>query len=214
MSSSAARWWCCRGTIRFAWRRRWRCSINCRAAASFLGWAGGARAWSSKAWASTTRPAAISSLNPASTFIRVCFGYCAEDAARAEEVANKHMGSYQPSVFEHNAMTRHNLPKIKGYESYKPAQPALSPPGGIEAAVKGFIKTQAWGTPEMCYEKLREHHEITGAQGLILVFTYGGIPYDRAESSMRLFASKVLPEVSKIVPLEQQTVTLAATAAE
>ena len=66
----------------------------------------------------------------------------------------------------------------------------------------------------MCYEKLREHHEITGAQGLILVFTYGGIPYDRAESSMRLFASKVLPEVSKIVPLEQQTVTLAATAAE
>ncbi len=151
---------------------------------------------------------------PAPAPISVAFVYCDEDAGRAEELANRHMGSYQLSAFDHYEMTNPNLPKIKGYESYKPAQQALSAPGGIDAAVKGFIKTQAWGTPEMCYEKLREHHEITGAQGLILVFTYGGIPYDRAESSMRLFASKVLPEVSKIVPLEKQTVTLAATAAE
>ena len=51
-------------------------------------------------------------------------------------------------------------------------------------------------------------------KGLILVFTYGGIPYDLAERSMQLFAAEALPELKKIVPLEQQTVTLAATAAE
>jgi hypothetical protein len=111
-------------------------------------------------------------------------------------------------------MTDDSLPALKEYESYKAAQQALSAPGGIDAAVKGFIRTQAWGTPEMCYEKLREHHELVGAQAMILVFSYGGMPYDLAERSMRLFAEKAMPEVKKIVPLEHQTATLAATAEE
>ncbi len=46
------------------------------------------------------------------------------------------------------------------------------------------------------------------------MFSYGGMPYDLAERSMRLFAAGPLPELKKIVPLEQQTATLAATAAE
>jgi hypothetical protein len=61
---------------------------------------------------------------------------------------------------------------------------------------------------------LREHHELVGAQAMILVFSYGGMPYDLAERSMRLFAEKAMPEVKKIVPLEHQTATLAATAEE
>jgi hypothetical protein len=40
------------------------------------------------------------------------------------------------------------------------------------------------------------------------------MPYDLAERSMRLFAEKAMPEVKKIVPLEHQTATLAATAEE
>ena len=144
----------------------------------------------------------------------VCFVYCDEDAGRAEEIANQYMGAYQLSAFAHYEMADARLPTLKGYESYKAAQQALAAPGGIDAAVRGFIKTQAWGTPEMCFKKLREHHELVGAQGLILVFTYGGIPYDLAERSMKLFAAEALPELKKIVPLELQTATLAATAAE
>ena len=146
--------------------------------------------------------------------ISVCFVYCDDDAGRAEQVAQKYLSAYQLSAFKHYGMTEESLPALKGYESYKAAQQALSAPGGIDAAVKAFIKTQAWGTPEMCYEKLRKHHELVGPQGLILVFSYGGMPYDLAERSMRLFAAGPLPELKKIVPLEQQTATLAATAAE
>jgi alkanesulfonate monooxygenase SsuD/methylene tetrahydromethanopterin reductase-like flavin-dependent oxidoreductase (luciferase family) len=146
--------------------------------------------------------------------ISVCFVYCDENAARAEEATTKYLTAYQLSAFRHYEMTDENLPRIKGYESYRAAQQALAAPGGIDAAVKGFIATQAWGTPEACYEKLREHHELVGAQAMILVFSYGGMPYDMAERSMRLFAAKTMPEVRKIVPLEQQTVTLAATAEE
>jgi alkanesulfonate monooxygenase SsuD/methylene tetrahydromethanopterin reductase-like flavin-dependent oxidoreductase (luciferase family) len=144
--------------------------------------------------------------------ISVSFVYCDRDVARAEEMANKYMSAYQLSAFAHYEMTGEHLPKMRGYESYKPVQQALAAPGGIETAVKAFVKTQAWGTPEMCYRKLREHREIIGAQGLILVFSYGEMPYDAAERSLRLFAAEVLPEVKKLCPLEQQTVTLAATA--
>ena len=109
------------------------------------------------------------------------------------------MGAYQLSAFAQNLteMADARLPTLKGYESYKAAQQALAAPGGIDAAVRGFIKTQAWGTPEMCFKKLREHHELVGAQGLILVFTYGGIPYDLAERSMKLFAAEALPELER-----------------
>ncbi|HEV3115369.1 MAG TPA: LLM class flavin-dependent oxidoreductase [Candidatus Binataceae bacterium] len=151
---------------------------------------------------------------PAPAPISVCFVYCDEDAARAQETAAGYLTDYQLSAFKHYGMTDESLPALKEYESYKAAQQALSAPGGIDAAVKGFIRTQAWGTPEMCYEKLREHHELVGAQAMILVFSYGGMPYDLAERSMRLFAEKAMPEVKKIVPLEHQTATLAATAEE
>jgi hypothetical protein len=30
------------------------------------------------------------------------------------------------------------------------------------------------------------------------VFSYGGVPFDKAEASMRRFASEVIPEVAKM----------------
>ena len=88
--------------------------------------------------------------------ISVCFVYCDDDAGRAEQVAQKYLSAYQLSAFKHYGMTEESLPALKGYESYKAAQQALSAPGGIDAAVKAFIKTQAWGTPEMCLREIAQ----------------------------------------------------------
>ena len=50
-----------------------------------------------------------------------------------------------------------------------------------------------WGTPEQCIEKLRTIRATTDAAEFVGVFTYGDLPLEQAEASMRLFASEVLP---------------------
>ena len=53
-----------------------------------------------------------------------------------------------------------------------------------------FMNLQVWGTPEQCYEKILDIQRRTGAEAFNGVFSYGGMPYDMAESSLRLFAAE------------------------
>jgi hypothetical protein len=41
------------------------------------------------------------------------------------------------------------------------------------------------------------------------VFSYGGMPYEIAEESLRLFASEVLPELARYAPREDQLLSRA-----
>ena len=66
---------------------------------------------------------------------------------------------------------------------------------GEEKIVELFARTQVWGTPEQCIEKLREIRATTDAAEFVGVFTYGDMPVELAEASMRLFAEEVLPVV-------------------
>jgi hypothetical protein len=61
-----------------------------------------------------------------------------------------------------------------------------------------FAETQVYGTPAQCIEKLRYIQELTDASEFIGVFRYGGLPIDKAEASMRLFAAEVLPSLHAI----------------
>ena len=54
------------------------------------------------------------------------------------------------------------------------------------------------GTPDECIDKIREFQAMTHAQEFVFICQFGGMPMDRAEKSMRLFADKVLPEKSLI----------------
>ena len=47
----------------------------------------------------------------------------------------------------------------------------------------------------MILEKLRWRRELIGDFELNTIVNYGGLPFDEAEKSIRLFASQVLPEV-------------------
>ena len=71
------------------------------------------------------------------------------------------------------------------------------------------MSIQVWGTPEMCYGKIRNFTSRVNARAFNGVFSYAGMPYDLVESNMRLFASSVMPEVQKLPgePLKEDFVS-------
>ena len=135
--------------------------------------------------------------------------YCDENAGRAEELARKYIGGYWQSVVRHYELVGDHLTKMRGYEAYKAMQERASQAGGVEEMTDFFLKLQVWGTPEQCYEKILDIQRRTGAEAFNGVFSYGGMPYDLAESNLRLFASEVMPDLKKQVPLEDQLIARA-----
>jgi alkanesulfonate monooxygenase SsuD/methylene tetrahydromethanopterin reductase-like flavin-dependent oxidoreductase (luciferase family) len=129
---------------------------------------------------------------------------CDADAARAERHAREYIGEYYRSVIAHYELVGDHLATMKGYESYKGVQERISQPGGAEEMIDFFLDLQVWGTPERCYEKIVDIAARTGGEAFTGVFSYGGMPYELAEQSLRLFASEVMPELRKRVPLEDQ----------
>ena len=47
----------------------------------------------------------------------------------------------------------------------------------------------------MCYERIVDMSDRTGADGFIGVFRYAGMPSEDAERNMRLFADRVAPRL-------------------
>jgi len=135
--------------------------------------------------------------------------YCDENADRAEEFARKYIGAYWRSVVRHYEIVGTHLTTMKGYESYAQMQTMASAPGGVDALVDFFLGLQVWGTPEQCYEKILDIQRRTGAEAFNGVFSYGGMPYDIAEASLRLFAGEVMPELKRRVPIEDQLIARA-----
>jgi len=141
----------------------------------------------------------------------ICAGwtFCDENADRAQEMAYKFIGGYWKSVVKHYELIGDHLTKMKGYESYADMQLKASAPGGVDAMTEFFVNLQVWGTPEQCYEKILDIQKRTGAEAYSGVFSYAGMPYDIAEANLRLFASEVMPELKKHVPIEDQLIARA-----
>ena len=72
-----------------------------------------------------------------------------------------------------------------------------------------FLNLQVYGTPEQCYEKVLDIQKRTGAEAFNGVFSYGGMPYEIAENSVRLFAAEVMPELKRHIPAEDQLIARA-----
>lgn len=135
--------------------------------------------------------------------------YCHESADKAEEMAEKYIGSYYRSVIEHYEMAGEHLKTTKGYEAYASMQDHVA--SDVDAAIKFFMSLQVWGTPEKCLDTIHDFLGRTGAEAYNGVFSYGGMPYNEAEQSMRLFAKEVMPELRKLPgePLLARTAPLA-----
>ena len=119
--------------------------------------------------------------------------YCAETTEEAEEgwVYFQNQGiAAQHHYFDWN---NPGYEGISGYEEYLSRQNAdISP---AEAGLEARRATQPIGTPDAIIEKIKSLQQTISMEKVVIHMMYGGMPKEKAEKSLRLFAEKVLPEV-------------------
>ena len=119
--------------------------------------------------------------------------YCAETASEAEEgweYFYNQLTAAQHHYFEWN---NPGFDGINGYEEYLKRQTA-----DVGAADAGFAArrdTQPIGTPDQIIERIQAIQDSMSVETVVVHVFYGGMPRDKAEKSLRLFAEKVLPYV-------------------
>ena len=119
--------------------------------------------------------------------------YCAETAEEAEEgwtYFHNQLTAAQHHYFEWN---NPGYEGIHGYEEYLIRQNADV--GTADASYAARRATQPIGTPDEIIEKIRALQWTISLEKIVVHMFYGGMPRDKAEKSLRLFAEKVLPEV-------------------
>ncbi len=120
------------------------------------------------------------------------FCVCWPDLAEAEELARRHMGSFVQSNVEHYELMGEHFSTVKGYNAYAQKSQIVRETG-LSGMTEGFMKAAVWGPPDRILRELETRRGVVGAFELATSFRFGGIPYEKAEASMRLFAREVLP---------------------
>ena len=134
---------------------------------------------------------------PAPPPIVVGFTFCHEDEKTAREMASEYIGNYWDSIMDHYEFHSDHLKETKGYEYYGKFTEKIEQYGDQD--VKDFfLDLQVWGTPEQCYEKIMKTRGRTGSESYLAAFSFGGMPYDEVEKSMKLFAEKVIPRLKEV----------------
>ena len=119
--------------------------------------------------------------------------YCAETSAEAEEGWNyfhNQLTAAQHHYFEWN---NPGFDGIHGYEEYLERQTADI--GTADASFEARRGTQPIGTPDEIIARIKTLQESLSLEKIVVHMFYGGMPRDKAEKSLRLFAEKVLPAV-------------------
>ena len=119
--------------------------------------------------------------------------YCAETSAEAEEGWNyfhDQLTAAQHHYFEWN---NPGFDGIHGYEEYLERQTADI--GTADASFEARRGTQPIGTPDEIIARIKTLQESLSLEKIVVHMFYGGMPRDKAEKSLRLFAKKVLPAV-------------------
>lgn len=122
------------------------------------------------------------------------FCYCDNDAAKAEKVVRKYLATNYLSILQHYEFMQDYHKEIKGYEAYGEAATFLNDLG-LDAAVDDYITHQAWGTPQQILDKLEARRQFIGHYEWNSIVSYGGMPFDMVEKSMRLISKEVIPEL-------------------
>ncbi len=119
--------------------------------------------------------------------------YCAETSEEAEE--GWEYFKAQGVAAQHHYFDWNNpgYEGIHGYEEYLLRQNAdISP---AEARLAARRATQPIGTPDQIIEKIKTLQQTISMEKVVIHMMYGGMPREKAEKSLRLFAEKVLPEI-------------------
>jgi alkanesulfonate monooxygenase SsuD/methylene tetrahydromethanopterin reductase-like flavin-dependent oxidoreductase (luciferase family) len=122
--------------------------------------------------------------------------YCAETTEEAEEGwtwFHNQMLAAQHHYFEWN---NPGFEGIHGYEEYLKRQRADVGPADTSMRVRR--KGQPIGTPEEIIETIELLQRQLSLEEIVIHFFYGGMPPEKAERSLRLFAERVLPAVQAL----------------
>jgi alkanesulfonate monooxygenase SsuD/methylene tetrahydromethanopterin reductase-like flavin-dependent oxidoreductase (luciferase family) len=134
----------------------------------------------------------------------IVFVYCSTSETEAREEGLEYIGNYQDTAFHHYELDDpEHFHAASGYEYYAQGADILKQLGSVgqSLARDTFAQAHVWGTPAQCLEKLHAIQRVTDAGELICVFKCGGMPLEKAEKSIRLFARTVLPAMQAFEPV-------------
>jgi alkanesulfonate monooxygenase SsuD/methylene tetrahydromethanopterin reductase-like flavin-dependent oxidoreductase (luciferase family) len=119
---------------------------------------------------------------------------CDESADRAEELARHWIGENYASVMRHYEFAAAPHQGVKGYEFYTNITRYIDR-HGMQGAIDDYVNLMPWGTPDQVLAKFENMRNMIGCNAVMPGFSYGGMPYDAVERSLRLFAERCLPEL-------------------
>ena len=122
---------------------------------------------------------------------------CHEDPEEAKRLAYQYIGNHFIAVMNHYEFAGDHFKNIKGYEGYQAAADMIKE-AGMEETMTNYIEAQLWGTPEQIVEKYRNRFKIVGNYSAMIEVSFGGIPFEAAQNSLRLIAEKVMPAFRKM----------------
>jgi alkanesulfonate monooxygenase SsuD/methylene tetrahydromethanopterin reductase-like flavin-dependent oxidoreductase (luciferase family) len=122
---------------------------------------------------------------------------CHADAGKAKDMAAKYIGGYWKEVVKHYEFTGDHFAKTSGYEYYAEVAQKLQAEGA-DGLTEFFMELQVYGTPQQCYDRVKNIHGHTDCCASIHAFSFGGMPYEESANSLRLFSKEVMPELRKL----------------
>jgi alkanesulfonate monooxygenase SsuD/methylene tetrahydromethanopterin reductase-like flavin-dependent oxidoreductase (luciferase family) len=124
-----------------------------------------------------------------------------EDADRAREIGIDLIAKYSLSALDHYDFLGPHMKGLRGYEAYAAMGDAAAA-AGVDTATynESFARDHIYGTPDACYERIRELRADLGAAAFLGVFSYSGMSATEAYRNQSLFAEKVLPRLKSLEP--------------
>ena len=117
---------------------------------------------------------------------------CAATSAEANELAERHMACFVDSNLEHYELMSTHFTTAKGYDAYA-KKSEIARTTGRDGLVNALLQVAVRGTPHEVLRAYEARRDLLGDYELNSSFRFGGIPFAKAEASMRLFAKEVMP---------------------
>lgn len=122
--------------------------------------------------------------------------YCAETPEEAEEGWQYYRNQVTAAQHHYFEWNKPVFAGVKGYEDY--ARMHSADVGLADATMDAQRRTQPIGTPEEIIRRITAVQKAINLETLVVHVFYGGMPREKAEKSLRLFAQEVLPAVHAI----------------
>ena len=118
--------------------------------------------------------------------------YCHADPEVARERSARHAQRFFLSTVRHYELGGEHFARTKGYEQYAGAASLLRQ-AGLEGVAQQSGAGALYGTPDEILQKIAAIKDVLGDFHLMVIPSFGGLPYDQEAASLELFAKEVMP---------------------